>query len=371
MRLVLNNSPGKALLLLIIVIWGAQACNQSEEINTVPIENSQNGSQLPAETSSTAIEWHVKAIHPEGKTLDIKAVDSAGTIHNIKAIQQNEQRYILDIKAFFGKEQFPIKVLLGDAVLSPVKAIGYDGTIYDIKAISEDGKMYPVKGVKRNGNIIDIKAIIADTTFYAVKAISPTGGWNDVKGVKMYKEEAEGSINGVGIYAHVKAIPQGSYDLRNKVWNVKAIDKNGKLLGVKAFDNLGGVYDVKAMQEKGQTQLFDIKVLVGKNFLPIKTLPDDDTYYAIKAITSKGDIWDIKAITEDSVRLDIKAVESVGNILHIKAIASDGSFYAIKAISPEGHINDVKGVKMKDSSIEDKVNGIGFHAHVKALPHVN
>jgi hypothetical protein len=62
--------------------------------------------------------------------------------------------------------------------------------------------------VKRSDNIVHIKAVSTGGEMWGVKAISPSGQHHDVKGVKMSKEDIEATINGVEIYAHVKALPQ-------------------------------------------------------------------------------------------------------------------------------------------------------------------
>ena len=74
--------------------------------------------------------------------------------------------------------------------------------------MESDGTQLDIKGVKRSGNLVHIKAINSRGEYYGVKAISPSGQLNDVKGVKMVKEDLETTINGVEIYAHIKAIPQ-------------------------------------------------------------------------------------------------------------------------------------------------------------------
>ena len=166
-----------------------------------------NTGQSEADLAGEII-WNVKAIHPEGRTLDVKALDVEGNLHDVKAIQDSDQRQFLDIKAIFGEDKLPVKMLVSDNQYAPVKAIGDDGTIYDIKAITPDGRKLDVKGVSRSGNIIHIKAIDKEGTFYGIKAISPDGQLNDVKGVKMHKEDRELIVNGVEVYAHVKALPQ-------------------------------------------------------------------------------------------------------------------------------------------------------------------
>ncbi len=152
--------------------------------------------------------WHVKAIHPEGRTLDVKAIDNEGHIYDVKAIQDSDQRHLMDVKAFIGGREVPVKILVSDDRYAPVKAIGSDGAIYDIKALTAEGVQLDVKGVSRSGNILHIKAISSDGAFYGIKAISPEGEMNDVKGVKMSDEDREAVVNGVEVHAHIKALPQ-------------------------------------------------------------------------------------------------------------------------------------------------------------------
>lgn len=192
-----------ALLVFFILLLGCK--NETTEIHIA---------QAPSDAAvnnGTEVIWHIKAIHPEGKLLDIKAIGKDGAIYDVKAIQDQDQRSILDIKALVNGAQLPVKVLVSEDNYMPVKAIGEDGTIIDIKALSPDGTMLDVKGVSQSGNIINIKAINKEGKFYGIKAISPSGWVNDVKGVKMKKGEVEEVIHGVGVYAHIKALTQSYY----------------------------------------------------------------------------------------------------------------------------------------------------------------
>ncbi|MBT8205628.1 MAG: hypothetical protein KJN96_10165 [Eudoraea sp.] len=334
-------------------------------------ENKDDAATEVTELAAEEIIWHIKAIHPEGYTLDIKALDADGNIYDVKAIQDAGQRQLMDIKALVGGEKTPVKILLSDDQYAPVKAITEGGTIYDIKALTADGKKLDVKGVKRAGNIIDIKAINEAGEFYGVKAISPEGLLNDVKGVKTVEDRLEATINGVEVLAHVKALPQMGTLTVSAIWHIKAIHPDGKTIDVKALDADGNIYDVKAIQDADQRQLMDIKALVGEKKTPVKILLSDDPYAPVKAITEEGAIYDIKALTEDGKKLDVKGVNRDGNIIDIKAINEAGEFYGVKAISPEGELNDVKGVKMVEDRLESTVNGVEVHAHVKALPQSN
>src|SRR5688572_23947998 len=150
---------------------------------------------LPALSMADEKIWHVKAFHPDGKLLDVKAIDKQGNLH------------LLDIKALYGDQKLPVKVLLSNDKFEPVKAIGEDGAIFDIKALTAEGQKLDVKGVQRSGSIIHIKAIGDKGAFYGVKAISPEGRVYDIKGIKMSPTKEEGKINGVAFAAHIKALP--------------------------------------------------------------------------------------------------------------------------------------------------------------------
>ena len=315
--------------------------------------------------------WHIKAVHPEGRFLDVKALDKDGNIYDVKAIQDSDQRQLMDIKALMGGEKMPVKILVSTDEYAPVKAIGADGTIFDIKALTTEGERLDVKGVSRDGNIIDIKAINNEGTFYGIKAISPTGQLNDVKGVKMYKNDLEATINGVEVHAHIKALPQAVRLGGTGIWHIKAIHPEGRTLDVKALDQDGNIYDVKAIQDSGQRQLMDVKALMEGKKAPVKILVSEDAYAPVKALGEDGTIYDIKALTPEGERLDVKGVRRSGNITHIKAISKTGDFYGIKAISPEGILNDVKGVKMSEADQEAIINGVKVHAHIKALPQMD
>ena len=153
--------------------------------------------------------WNVKALQPSGILLNIKAIDKDGKMHPVKAVQDFEQTQLLDFKAFVGGIRLPIKLLLKENEnYYPLKAINTDGTILDIKAITGKGEQIDIKGVSLSGNIIHIQATLNDGDFYNIIAISPQGDMNIVKGIKMYKDSVETMVNGVKIFAHVKAIKQ-------------------------------------------------------------------------------------------------------------------------------------------------------------------
>jgi len=320
------------------------------------------------ESTFENIYWPLKAIHPGGRFLDVKAVDGYGNAYDVKAIQDADQKSLMDVKAFIGDKIIAVKILVNDGKLAPVKAVAQDGTLYNIKAIASNGDRLNIKGVKRSGNIVHIKAINRNGTYYGVKAISPRGELNDVKGVKTSKEDLEYTLHGSKIYAHIKALPQTGYVGDNFLWHIISVHPDGYPLQVKAIDKEGNAYDVKAIRDSDQRSLLDIKAFIGETTqLPVKLLVSDDNYKPLKAIGEGGALYDIKAITPNGDKLDIKGVKRSGNIIHIKAINKEGAFYGVKALSPEGELNDVKGIKMFKTPVELKVNGVDVYAHVKAL----
>lgn len=152
--------------------------------------------------------WHVKAIHPEGRTIDIKAIAEDGRPLDVKAVERPGNLHVMDIKAIDGDESLPVKLLLDEGRQSPVVAIRPDGTILYVKALMPEGERFDVVGTRRSGNIIHIKVLGPGGATWGVKALSPDGFLHDVKGLKMTKREAEGVIHGHAIRAHVKALPQ-------------------------------------------------------------------------------------------------------------------------------------------------------------------
>jgi hypothetical protein len=313
--------------------------------------------------------WQVKAVHPEGYFMEVRAFDREGNNYPVKSIQYADQTSILDIKADVEGKNVPIKILVSNERFMPVKGIMQDGTILNIKAVSPDGDRFDVKGVSHSGNIIHIKAVSTKNEFYGVKAISPEGELNDVKGLKMSKDRVEAIVNNVEIYAHIKAIAQSGCAGDNFIWHIKAIHPEGRALDVKALDKDGNLYDVKALQDSDQSSLLDVKAFIGDmNQSPVKILLNNDKYAPVKAIGDDGTIYDIKALESDGSKLDLKGVKRSGNLIHIKAINSKGSFYGVKAISPNGQLNDVKGVKMLKEDLETTINGVEVYAHIKAIP---
>jgi len=331
------------------------------------------------------IYWNVKAIHPDGKSLDVKAFDKEGKSFDIKAIQNSDQDSFLDVKAIVNGEKLPLKMLESENQFVPVAVINNEGIKYYIKAITAEGEKLDVKGVARFGNIVIMKAITKKGDFYGVKAISPAGQLNDIKGIKIARGAREMSLKGIGIHAHVKAmhpaaneddfkIPKKTKkkkeyktDFERIIWNIKAVTPDGKNLDVKAFDAEGNTFDVKGTQDSKQHSFMNIKTFVDGVELPVKIMQSPDEYAPINAIGRNGGIYEIKAITDDNVKLDIKGISRSGNIIHVKAINENGEFYGVKAFAPDGKLNQVKGIKIFNRKVEMKVQGHPVYSHLKAI----
>ena len=317
------------------------------------------------------IYWNVKAILPDGKSLDVKAFDEDGNF--------------LDVKANVDGEKLPVKMLENTNQYVHVAAINNEGSRFLIKAITAEGEKLDVIGVARFGNIVIMKAITKEGDFYGVKAISPAGKLNDIKGIKIARGDREMSLKGIGIHAHVKAMhPTANEDdfkmpTKNKkrieyktdfkriLWNIKAVTPDGKNLDVKAFDAEGNTFDVKATQDSKQHSFMNIKAFVDGAELPVKIMESTDEYAPVSAIGRNGVIYQIKAVTEDNVQLAIKGVSRSGNIINVKAINENGEFYGVKAFAPDGKLNQVKGIKIFDRKVEMNVQGHPVAAHLKAI----
>lgn len=340
-------------------------------------------------TKVKEIAWQIKAIQSNGEKLAIKAIDGTGKLYDIHAIQDSDQDSFLDIKAFIGEKELPVKVLVSKKKYAPVKAIDRGGITYDIKAITSNGEKLDVKGIKREGNIVLLKAIDKEGNFIGIKAISPNGKLDDVKGIKINIKDTEMSLNGFKIHAHVKAMHESvnedgyevskstkkpkktkkKEDFKHIFWKVNAIATDGKKLAIKAVDSTGNQFDVKAVQDSKQYSLMNIKAYVNGNELPIKVLVngDDDKYSPVKALARDGNIYKIKAISEDGKLIDVKGISRSGNIINLNAVTENGEFYKLKAEAPDGHINEVKGIKIFKREKEMTISGNKVYAHVKAI----
>ncbi len=170
----------------------------------------ENGNEYKPETQLPAdVLWDVKAYMPEAILLKVKAIDANGKFLNIKALQSYDDTSILDVKAIDGEDTIPVKLVIDDNNENYVlKAIKKNGEVLDVKAITDKGVMFPVHGIFRSGNTIMLRGMADNGKLLKVFAISPEGQINLLKGIKMNDTEIEATINGVDIYAHVKALHQ-------------------------------------------------------------------------------------------------------------------------------------------------------------------
>ncbi|MBT8253274.1 MAG: hypothetical protein HKN00_00570 [Flavobacteriaceae bacterium] len=189
------------MMMLGLILLGCQKKEPKVNIDQVAIEEE-------AEGEFETVYWYVKAFNQKGKLLSVMAVDEDGHTYELKAIQDADQTSVMDVKAFVNEKILPVKVLVSLDKYLPVKAIDEDGTILDVKAFTEEGDKLDVKGVRQSGNIIHLSVVDKNGLLYNIEAISPKGWINDVKGIKMMKETVEMTINGVDVYAHIKAIAQ-------------------------------------------------------------------------------------------------------------------------------------------------------------------
>lgn len=323
---------------------------------------------LTASAQETARIWNIKAILPNGTTLDVKAFGADGKANDVKALQRGDA-HLLDVKALVAGVELPIKVIASDDAFLPVKAITPDGRLMDVKAIAADGTKLDVKGIAWSGHIVHIKAIGPDREPYGVKAISPEGRMHDVKGVKVTNGPDEGQVAGIAIAAHIKALPQSLATDEDFIWNVKAIGTDGHFIPIKALDRNGGVHDVKAFMENGDRWIMDIKAIIGGKKVPVKMLVSDDALIPVKAVGADGTIYDIKGLAPDGRKLDVKGTVQEGNVIHLKAIDGDKQL-GVKAISDRGTQYDVKGLKFSADRTEAQVGGVAVRAHIKAIPPV-
>ena len=177
---------------------------------TAQVEIVKRSELIKPEVEMTSdIYWYVKAYRPDAKLLDVKAIDVDGNLYDVRAIQTSDDTSVLNIKALVEGKQLPVKLIMkNEDWYFPVKAIDENGTLINIKVLADDGEILPIKGVRKTGNIVHLRAITRDSVFYNIIAISPEGKVNSVKGMKMLDTPEETVINGVSVFAHVKAIDQ-------------------------------------------------------------------------------------------------------------------------------------------------------------------
>ncbi|MBO3116973.1 hypothetical protein J4050_09450 [Winogradskyella sp. DF17] len=151
--------------------------------------------------------WDIKAYSPDAELLQVVAIAQDGKIYDVKAIQYAEDSSLLDVKVLSNGERLPVKLILNKKEdLFPLNGIDKAGNLISIKALTEDGKRLDVRGVRRIGNTIAIRAIGPNGSQYSLLAMAPDGMVNTIKGLKMASQNLEMVINGIEVFAHVKAM---------------------------------------------------------------------------------------------------------------------------------------------------------------------
>ncbi len=203
--IICTSIPSKLISLLVLFIL-----TFSNVYAQIEVEN--RSELIKPETNITDnLIWHIKAFRPDAQILKVKAIDKDDNIYDVKAIQSPESSTsVLNVKAIDGDKYLPIKIILPNEneKYFPLVAIKDDGSLLRIIAINDNGHYLEVKGHSKSGNIIHISAITENAMGYNIIAISPFGEVNSVMGMKMLDITEEAVINGVSIYAHVKAIKQ-------------------------------------------------------------------------------------------------------------------------------------------------------------------
>lgn len=170
-------------------------------------ETEKKNTHKPETELHPEIFWDIKAYSPEADLLKVIAIAADGTVYDIKAIQYAEDSSLLDVKVLMNGERLPVKLILNKKEeLFPLKGIDKSGNLIAVKAVSKEGKRYDVKGVRKSGNVIAIYAIGEDDAQYSLLAMAPDGMVNTIKGLKMSSRTLEATVNGVEVFAHVKAI---------------------------------------------------------------------------------------------------------------------------------------------------------------------
>ena len=118
--------------ILLFTFLGCNKISSNTQTREINVAQQNDGGQ---DVTGEEVIWHVKAVHPDGKLLDVKALDDNGHVYDIKSIQYTDQISLMDVKAFVNDKIVPVKVLVSDEELLPVKAILEDGTVLDVKAI--------------------------------------------------------------------------------------------------------------------------------------------------------------------------------------------------------------------------------------------
>ena len=85
---IMRNSHSRSMLLLkpIVLMIGFI----SILISCNPQESKQTDNSVKSKQPNEEIIWHIKAIHPDGYSIDVKALDKDGNKYDVKAIQNSD-----------------------------------------------------------------------------------------------------------------------------------------------------------------------------------------------------------------------------------------------------------------------------------------
>ncbi len=127
----------KLNLALLSILFLSCVDNSTKDKNT--------SKKKETKTESTTTKWALKVIMPDGKSLDVKAVDANGNLFDVNAIQDSDQDSFLNIKAFVQNKKLPVKVLLTKEKNDPVKAIDKGGLSYSLVAVLPEGEKMKIR----------------------------------------------------------------------------------------------------------------------------------------------------------------------------------------------------------------------------------
>lgn len=191
-------------------IYGIKFISDNTEMELQGVKVMAHVKALPVVDINKADDmWYVRSFDPEGKSMDIVAVNASGNEYPVRAFAIGNSYHMLNIKALSSIE-IDIKIIKNETGLH-VKGIDEYGRLLDIKAKLDNGSyLYVVPG-ELKANILSIKVLDNNGVLYPVKAFSSEGHVFDIKGVKALDKEEEGIINGlknkIPYYAHVKGFP--------------------------------------------------------------------------------------------------------------------------------------------------------------------
>lgn len=160
--------------------------------------------------------WEVAAVTDDGQKLSLSALSKKGKEYPVRALMPGKYPYLMNVRAQFSLDVF-IKIIKTDDGFD-VGGIDDYGRPYEIRATAENGDVFEVESGEQKGNVIPIYVAGPNGKKYPVKAISSEGHKFDVKGIKVLKDDADGSIPGVNgnvyYFAHIKALAPAQVEVQ-------------------------------------------------------------------------------------------------------------------------------------------------------------